>query len=703
MPDSSRNLFLIGIAIVGLIVALASFAVWNVRFSAFQESQREATNLSIVLAEQTARYVQTVDLTLMEAQSWATELGPRTPAAFKSRIQSVEIRQRLAERRAAFSDGHDVILVSADGEIMNSSQPKLIPGLNISDTDYFQYLKAHDESVMVIGSPGTSRTTGEASLFFARRVNGPDGGFLGLVVGVVEAAYLSNFYRSISERLQGAVTLLRRDGTVLVRYPDPKHFVGSKVPPGAAWHSLVAEGGGYFRSSGLLDGVPALVAPHPLRDYPLVVDVTVPETLVLAAWGRQAINIAIVALAVAIGFIIVICVIARQFQQQRHQNLQLKDATTELLKNERKLRTFAEMSADWFWEQGADLRFLKDANIPLTSLPADVGKTRWDFADRAMDQHRWDPHKADLAGRRSFRDFRWERIRTDGKRCYMSTNGDPIFDEAGVFRGYQGTGRDITADVTAAEELRLAKERAEAANRAKSEFLANMSHELRTPLNAIIGFSELIHDQKADRKGDNRAEWAGIILSSGLHLLDIINNVLELARIEAGHCEIADERIDLAIVIRSCLVMIKLQAAENGLQIDCALGASDAVLHADGRVVKQVLLNLLSNAVKFTPAGGVISVRIEHSSNRDLVVVVSDTGIGIDLAALTSLFEPFIQADASIARTYGGTGLGLAISRNLMLLHGGTLTIESILGQGTTARATFPAARVIAKAQQTAA
>jgi two-component system cell cycle sensor histidine kinase PleC len=199
----------------------------------------------------------------------------------------------------------------------------------------------------------------------------------------------------------------------------------------------------------------------------------------------------------------------------------------------------------------------------------------------------------------------------------------------------------------------------------------------------------------------NHVEWAGIILSSGRHLLDIINNVLELARIEAGHCSIVDERIDLAVIVRSCLVMVTLQAAENLVQIDCTLGASDTVLHADGRAVKQVVLNLLSNAVKFTPAGGVISVRIENLPNRDIVLVVSDTGIGIDPAALTSLFEPFVQADTSIARRYGGTGLGLAISRNLMVLHGGTLTLESVVGQGTTARVSFPAARVMGTAQQT--
>ncbi len=146
--------------------------------------------------------------------------------------------------------------------------------------------------------------------------------------------------------------------------------------------------------------------------------------------------------------------------------IKLKEAVAALRKSEQKLRAFAEMSADWFWEQGPDLRFRHQSNIPLTSLPTDVGKTRWELADPAMDPRRWDAHKADLAARRPFRDFRWERIQTDGKRRYMSTSGDPIFNKAGTFLGYHGTGRDVTADVEAAEELRRAIEQAEAANRA---------------------------------------------------------------------------------------------------------------------------------------------------------------------------------------------------------------------------------------------
>jgi signal transduction histidine kinase len=694
----SHGFFIGGAAILVLIIGLAGIAIWNARQHVVTERERDATNLAVALAEQTARYVQTVDLTMMEIKSWIAVLDLQTPATFESGMRSSAVHQGLVERRPEVLQALAIAIVGADGVVVNTSRPEFPPGHNVVGRDFYEYLKLHNDPAMVIGSLANS-LTGSPSLFFAKRVNSSDGIFLGLVLGVVDAAYLSEFYRSIGDRLQGSVTLLRSDGRVLVRYPNFPSTARLQLPGESPWLGRVAIGGGSYLSPGFIDGVASLVIVQPLRDYPLVVDVSLPESVILAPWRRETTYIVIVVLVISIGLITVMRVMAAQLMRQRQHNIALNRSGANLIASEQKLRTYAEMSADWFWEQGADLRFLRDSNIPLTSLPTDIGKTRWDFADSAMSPQRWDPHKADLAARRPFRDFRWERIRTDGKRRYMSTSGDPIFDGAGVFLGYQGTGRDITADVEAAEELRLAKERAESASRAKSEFLANMSHELRTPLNAIIGFSELMHDERIDRTAVNHMEWSEAILSSGRHLLDVINNMLELTRIEAGHCELADDRVSLAIVARSCLVMIRLRAEESRLRIDCELADLNVLIRADGRLVKQVVLNLLTNSVKFTPAGGVISINLEHPGSGDLVLVVSDTGVGIDSAVLPSIFEPFVQADVSIARRFGGTGLGLAISRKLMALHGGTLTIESVVGRGTTVRATFPAARLIAQRQ----
>ena len=176
-----------------------------------------------------------------------------------------------------------------------------------------------------------------------------------------------------------------------------------------------------------------------------------------------------------------------------------------------------------------------------------------------------------------------------------------MFDASGAFLGYRGTGRDITAEVKTEAELLHAKERAETASRAKSEFLANMSHELRTPLNAVIGFSELIRDQPFGQIGATYVEYATEINTAGHHLLDMINDVLDLSKIEAGRYDLANEIVDLGMVVRSCIGMLRPRANEGAVRIENRLDGNRIAVRGDARALKQIVLNLLSNAVKFTP------------------------------------------------------------------------------------------------------
>ena len=696
-----RCLWLICALLVAATFATGAVVIWQLRQNAFARSERELTNLGTVLAEQTSRTIQSADLVLQDIQSQTASLDVSSSEQFRARLAGPDFRRFLASHLRNLPQVEAISVVDANGALVNWSRDEAVPQANFSDRDYFRHLRDKDDPAAFISAPVEGRVTGEWLMLISRRIDGPDGTFLGLVTSLIQTRYLEDFYRTISMLPGEAVTVIRRDGVVIAGVPSVAERRGKSVAAQSPWYDRVAEGGGSYRSPGYLTPVRQVVTVHPLRDYPLVVDVNLSELAVLKPWYEQSVVIMIATICVAFGFTILFGVIAAQFQRQEEQNARLNEGASALRESEQKLKAYAEMAADWFWEQDADLRFSCDSRIPLISLPTDIGMTRWDFADPAMDPRRWDAHKADLAARRPFRDFRWERIRIDGKRRYMSTSGDPVFDDAGKFIGYRGTGRDVTADVEAAAELRLAKERAEAANRAKSEFLANMSHELRTPLHAIIGFAELINSQAIGRLREKYVEWAGDILNSGRHLLDVINGVLELSRIEAGRYDLSDDTVDLAVVARACLGMVRLQAEANRVRIECTV--EDAAVRADRRAMKQIVLNLLTNAVKFTPAGGVVSIRSEKAGDGDIVLIVADTGIGIEPAALASLCEPFTQADASINRTYGGTGLGLAISRKLVALHDGALTIESTPGLGTTVRVTFPAARVIAKSQQVAA
>jgi PAS domain S-box-containing protein len=253
---------------------------------------------------------------------------------------------------------------------------------------------------------------------------------------------------------------------------------------------------------------------------------------------------------------------------------------------------------------------------------------------------------------------------------------------------------DITVRKQAEEALNNAREAAELANRAKSEFLATMSHELRTPLNAIIGFSEIIDQQLLGPVGQPQySDYARDINESGRHLLQLINDILDVARLEVGRVALREEAIDPGAVVLACVAMVRERAEAGQVALDAALPDRSPLLWADARRIKQVLVNVLGNAVKFTPAGGRVHVGIQ-SNDSGMIITVADTGIGIAPEDIAKVMAPFGQVDSGMARRYEGSGLGLPLSRKLMDLHGGTLSLESQLGQGTTVTLHFPAERL---------
>ena len=231
----------------------------------------------------------------------------------------------------------------------------------------------------------------------------------------------------------------------------------------------------------------------------------------------------------------------------------------------------------------------------------------------------------------------------------------------------------------------------EAANRHKSEFLANMSHELRTPLNAVIGFSDVLKERMFGDLNAKQLEYVRDIHSSGQHLLSLINDILDLSKVEAGAMSLDLQEFDVAAAVGNCCTLIRERAQRQRLHFECTVDPGVGKWLADERKFKQVLLNLLSNAVKFTPAGGRVELRAKAEDDW-LVVSVRDTGIGISAADRAEIFKGFHQVRASGAAKHEGTGLGLALSRRLVELHAGTLTLESEPGRGSTFTARFPGA-----------
>lgn len=373
-----------------------------------------------------------------------------------------------------------------------------------------------------------------------------------------------------------------------------------------------------------------------------------------------------------------------------------------LTESEQRFKDFAEASGDWFFEMDDQLRFtwFSESLKELTGVdPATLlGKTRHETGIPDVDPETWRLHLEELAAHRSYREFVHPRVKEDGSRVWLAINANPVFDENGQFKGYRGAGRDITERVEYEQQLAKARISAEAANKSKSEFLARMSHELRTPLNAVIGFSNILRMSETKTDADNeRLEFATHIHDSGQHLLSLINDLLDLSKIEAGMEELREEPIDVHELAQAAEKMIVNRAQEAGVELRRDIPTAFPKVMADRRKLLQVLINLLSNAVKFTEKGGRATLICEMADDGGIVLKVKDTGIGIAPEDLSTAFASFSQVDSALSRKVEGTGLGLPLTVCLVELHGGKIDVESEVGVGSTFSVHFPPDRTVRK------
>ena len=324
------------------------------------------------------------------------------------------------------------------------------------------------------------------------------------------------------------------------------------------------------------------------------------------------------------------------------------------------------------------LGYSREELLEMSVFDVSVGLTpeRW--------EERWPAYREI-----GYRTFEGHRITKDGRTVPVDITAS--FVKFGDREYLFTVARDASSRRMIESELRAARDLAESANQAKSQFLANMSHELRTPLNAIIGFSEVISAALFGPLDARYRDYAQDIHGSGHHLLRIINDLLDLSKVEAGRLELRDVPVPIAATFETCRRMVADRAAMGGVTLD--FRPTDLAVSADELRLEQVLLNLASNAVKFTPAGGRVTVSATLTPSGEVAITVADTGIGMALDDIPRALQPFGQVDNSLSRPHGGTGLGLPLAQRLVELHGGIMTIESTLGKGTTVTVVLPAER----------
>lgn len=379
-----------------------------------------------------------------------------------------------------------------------------------------------------------------------------------------------------------------------------------------------------------------------------------------------------------------------------------------LHQSEQKYRTIIESIKEAYYEVdlAGNFIFANNALCEIMGYTREelIGTNNRDYMDQETAQTVYQHTNQVYRTGRSARNIEWVFITKSGERRYAEMSISLMTDSKGQPTGFRGLARDITERKMAESELQAAKEAAESANRAKSAFLANMSHELRTPLNAIIGYSEMLIEDADEMGYSSIVPDVKKIQAAGSHLLDLINNILDLSKIEAGKMDLFYEAFDIPDMVEGVLATVKplITKNNNALEVEYAPDANRMV--ADLVKVRQTLLNLLSNAAKFTENGTVqLKIMRGRFDNTDWITFrVTDTGIGMSPEQIEHLFREFTQADNSTTRKYGGTGLGLAISRRFCQMMNGDILVESEVGKGTTFIVHLPADVPERQAQQQA-
>ncbi len=619
-----------------------------------------------LLAEHASRAIGGVDLALEDVASKAAA----EPALGR---RSVALHMLLHRTAASLPQVRALTILDANGVLIQDSRHYPAQRFSYADLPGFAEQKKWRGVGLYIEAPSLSKVDGKPYFAVTRPILDSGGDLRGVVAALVDPSYFMSFYGRGGNADAGMAALAREDGALLAAVVAPQN---SRALIGMDVRS-------FFH---LNPRFTSLV--QPVSGLPLKIIVTTPpvwlEPSFRAYAAADAVFMAMLTLLVALGT----AKLVREAGAREHAELRLRDAINNVPAG------FALFDAD------DRLLMCNSSYRELFSIPDDAVAPNISFEDalglslrhgiygspadveRRLAQHRTPSGETvqKLAGGRWVL-TRWRRTNAGGM-VYFHSDITQVKQQEEALRA-------------AGEAERVARERAEEADRAKSAFLATMSHELRTPLNAVIGFAELIAQEAFGSVLPRYREYGALIVRSGRHLLKIINDILDLAKLHSGKTELLIERLDPAASLHEATDLLADKAAEKGVLLRCEPETGLPAIAADSTRLHQVLINLISNAVKFTTAGGEVLVRAWRAPSG-VDIEVADTGIGMSAEDIPKALEPFGQVENAMTRTHEGTGLGLPLAKNLVELHGGSFAIASEPGRGTAVRITFPLASEMA-------
>ena len=589
----------------------------------------------------------------------------------------------------------DILLVDNTGRLLNNAGSSAMIERDVAGKPWFTAHQKGGLPSLFIGHPERSRATGGWSIMVSRPLLQHDS-VIGVVAAEVPITVFTDFYNSVVANSSVHVALLLDDGTLMASEPHREELIGHQIPDMAPLLAMAAKA-----RAGVIDNSPEDIGERRLGSFeriparPLTLTASRDRDDILRQWRAEcaASLIAFVVFAVTAGSLTWLMVGALERQQKAAAEVR---AGEERLKRQSDLlqSTLENMGEGLsVFDRGGRLIAWNSRFVEMLELPQDLSGDTTLHDILAMQSARGDFGPPDLSVEERFDNFFRD---VPGVRERMTPAGRTIQIRRRAMPG--GAVVSLYSDITErkAAEVKMAQAwaQAELANRAKGDFLANMSHELRTPLNAIIGFSEILSGQHlGPLKNERYLEYSSDIHSSGLHLLSIINDVLDMSKIEAGKLDIHEEEVDIRQLLASSVRMVRERARKQ--QVDLIIEADDPnhTIFVDERAMKQCLLNLLSNAVKFSNIGGQVTIEARIDDENRTVLTVTDHGIGMTGEEQERALQPFGQAHSSTTRTFGGTGLGLPITQGLVEAHGGTLVITSRPGEGTSVTVTLPSER----------